>query len=158
MPCGQNGQHGGKAYRSRSHSSSLIVAGPTGERQGRPGHTTPFIARLNRAHLNFEVKHAPKAAVRDPCVQSSDALFCRHAMNGMVPPVAVPWAERTGDFCCNAVSIFTLKIARIYYPRFRAARSTGPGRQQYQRDKIRLTIKKVPHDSRRTILFEKQRN
>jgi len=28
---------------------------------GRPGHTTPFIARLTRAYLNFEVKDALKA-------------------------------------------------------------------------------------------------
>jgi len=28
---------------------------------GRPGRTTPFIARLTRAHPNFEVKDAPKA-------------------------------------------------------------------------------------------------
>jgi hypothetical protein len=26
-----------------------------------PGHTFPFIARLTRAYLNFEVKDAPKA-------------------------------------------------------------------------------------------------
>jgi hypothetical protein len=28
---------------------------------GRPGHTFPFIARLIRAYLNFEVEDAPKA-------------------------------------------------------------------------------------------------
>jgi len=30
----------------------------------RPGHTTPFIARLTRAHPNFEVKDGPKGRRR----------------------------------------------------------------------------------------------
>jgi hypothetical protein len=30
-------------------------------RNGRSGHTIPFIAQLTRAYLNFEVKDAPKA-------------------------------------------------------------------------------------------------
>jgi hypothetical protein len=134
------------------------VAGPTGERQGRLGHTTPFIAWLNRAHPGFEVKHAPKAAVCGFLRSKFRYAFLPPCDEWDGAAAAVSWAERTGDFCCNAVNIFTLKIARIYYSRFRAARPTGPGHQQYQRDKIRLTIKKVPHDSRRTILFEKQRN
>jgi hypothetical protein len=31
------------------------------ENQRPPGHTIPFIGRLTRAYLNFEVKDAPKA-------------------------------------------------------------------------------------------------
>ena len=34
---------------------------PADQSNGRPGHTYPFIARLTRAYLNFEVKDAPKA-------------------------------------------------------------------------------------------------
>jgi hypothetical protein len=34
---------------------------PADQSNSRPGHTYPFIARLTRAYLNFEVKDAPKA-------------------------------------------------------------------------------------------------
>jgi len=38
------------------------------ERHGLPGHTYPFISRLTRAYLNFEVKGAPKARGLRPSV------------------------------------------------------------------------------------------
>jgi hypothetical protein len=74
---------------SRSYQGGIILFG----RLLR--HTTPFIARLTRACLDFEVKDAPPQAVEDPRVQNPDTLFRRHAMNyfcwvGLARPAGKP--------------------------------------------------------------------